>query len=282
MIWLLESARPVLAADGSVRQVIVTCTSITALKQAEEALRHSEEAFYTLFQESPVMAVLSDAQALRYIDVNLAYCELFGVRKDSRIGLRPKDINPTFDCGAVHERVLREGTVAGIEIPSATGDRVLLLSARKITFHGRPCILTTLQDITGRKPAEAVRLRSQKLEALGTLAGGIAHDFNNILLAIRGNAQLIANTMPPEHASQQYVGEISKASGRAGDLVRRILAFSRPHEQDRSVVQLQPAIEEALKLARVAVPAAIDIRTRFQPRLPPAMADSTQRFTRSS
>jgi PAS domain S-box-containing protein len=276
MIWLLESAHPVLAADGSVRQVIVTCTSVTALKQAQEALRQSEEAFYTLFQESPEMAVLSDAETLRYIDVNLAYCELFGVRKDTRIGLRPTDINPAFDYGALHARVIREGKVEGVEIASATGDRVLLLSARKVMFHGRACILSTLQDITSRKQAEAVQLRSQKLEALGTLAGGIAHDFNNILLAIRGNAQLIAMTMPPDHSAQQYVGEISKASGRAADLVRRILAFSRPHEQDRSVIQLQPAIEEALRLARVAVPAAIEIRTRFQPQLPPAVADSTQ------
>jgi len=276
MIWLLESAHPVLATDGSVRQVIVTCTSVTALKQAEEALRQSEEAFHTLFEESPVMAALNDAESQRYFDVNLAYCEFYGIRKESRLGLRPADINPTFDYGVIHERVLREGRVEGLEIPSVTGDRVFLLSARKVMFHGRTCILSTLQDITGRKQAEAVQLRSQKLEALGTLAGGIAHDFNNILLAIRGNAQLIAMTMPPDHSAQQYLGEISKASGRAADLVRRILAFSRPHEQHRSVIQLQPAIEEALRLARVAVPTAIEIRTRFQPQLPPAMADSTQ------
>src|SRR5690348_16289623 len=35
--------------------------------------------------------------------------------------------------------------------------------------------------------AADAQLRSQKLEALGTLAGGIAHDFNNALQAITGN-----------------------------------------------------------------------------------------------
>jgi PAS domain S-box-containing protein len=276
MIWLLESANPILAPDGKVRQVIVTCTSVTALKKAEESLRQSEEAFHTLFEESPVMTALNDAESLRYVDVNLAYREFYGISKDARVGRRPADFNAAFNYDALRERLLREGKVEGAEIPSVSGDHTLLLSARRVTFHGEPCILSTLQDITSRRRAHEIQLRTQKLEALGTLAGGIAHDFNNILLAIRGNAEMINLDIPPGHRARQYVAEISKASGRAADLVRRILAFSRPHEQHLAVVQLPPVIEEALKLVRVGLPAGVEMRTDFRPGLPPVMADATQ------
>jgi PAS domain S-box-containing protein len=276
LIWLLESANPILAPDGTVRQVIVTCTPVTALKKAEEALRQSEEAFYTLFEESPVMTTLNDAKTQRFVDVNRAYREFYAISKETRVGLRPADLNPAFDYAALHQQILREDKVEGLEIPAISGDRTLLLSARKVTFQGKPCILSTVQDITSRRRAEEIQLRTQKLEALGTLAGGIAHDFNNILLAIRGNAELINLDLPPGHRSRQFVTEISKASGRAADLVKRILAFSRTHEQHRAVVQLPPVVEEALKLVRVGLPAGIQIRTDFRPGLPPVMADATQ------
>jgi signal transduction histidine kinase len=152
----------------------------------------------------------------------------------------PQTLNPAFNYDALRERLLGDGRVEGAEIPAVSGDRTLLLSARKVIFHGEPCVLSTLQDITSRRRAHEIQLRTQKLEALGTLAGGIAHDFNNLLLAVRGNAELVNLDLSPGHRARQWVAEISKASGRAADLVKRILAFSRPHEQHRAVLQLSP------------------------------------------
>ena len=63
--------------------------------------------------------------------------------------------------------------------------------------HGR--IVGIASDVSARKQSDAAQLRSQKLEALGTLAGGVAHDFNNILLAIMGNAGLAETDLPPGH-----------------------------------------------------------------------------------
>ncbi len=137
-------------------------------------------------------------------------------------------------------------------------------------------MMGTVADITARKHAEALQSRSQKLESLGTLAGGIAHDFNNILLAITGNTKLAIADLPPDHVAQQSLAEIAKAGSRATDLVRRILTFSRPSEIKRQVLDLQPVIEEALKLVRATLPATIAFRTAFAPNLPPVLADSTQ------
>ncbi len=131
-------------------------------------------------------------------------------------------------------------------------------------------------DITARKRAEETQLRSQKLEALGTLAGGIAHDFNNVLLAITGNAKLAADDLPPEHPARASLSEIITAGRRAADLVQRILAFSRPQDQKREIFQLAPVVEEALMLVRATLPAMIEIRTQFTSGLPAIAGDTTQ------
>jgi PAS domain S-box-containing protein len=137
-------------------------------------------------------------------------------------------------------------------------------------------ILEVNADVTARKRAEVLQLRSQKLEALGTLSGGIAHDFNNILLAITGNTKLAIADVPPEHPAQESLKEIAKAGARAIELVRRILTFSRPGEMKRQILDLQPVVEEALRLVRASLPTTIAFRTDFAPNLPTVLADSTQ------
>jgi PAS domain S-box-containing protein len=159
------------------------------------------------------------------------------------------------------------------------GNKVVVNSQWVLTrdSQGNPMrILELNADITAKKRAEALQLRSQKLESLGTLSGGIAHDFNNILLAITGNAKLAIADLPREHPVQQSLAEIAKAGVRATDLVRRILTFSRPGEIKRHILELQPVVEEALKLVRATLPATIDFRTSFAPNLPTVLADSTQ------
>jgi CheY-like chemotaxis protein len=114
------------------------------------------------------------------------------------------------------------------------------------------------------------------VEALGTLAGGIAHDFNNILLAISGNAKLAMEDTDLIHPAQRSLREIARASARATSLVQRILAFSRQTEPRRELIQLRPAVQEALKLLRSTLPAMIEIRTDMSASVPWVKADSTQ------
>ena len=137
-------------------------------------------------------------------------------------------------------------------------------------------LMGTVADITERKRLEESRVRSQKLEGLGTLAGGISHDFNNILLAISGNTKMAAGDLPPDHPTQESLKEIARAASRAADLVRRILAFSRPQELKQELVQIPSLVEEALKLLRATLPASIEVRTDFADNLPAVSVDATQ------
>jgi signal transduction histidine kinase/ActR/RegA family two-component response regulator len=133
-----------------------------------------------------------------------------------------------------------------------------------------------ITDITYRRQLEEQRLRSQKLESLGVLAGGIAHDFNNLLLAISGNLKLAMADLHEPHPAMASLREISKAASRAADLVRRILAFSRPQDHQREAVSLGAMLEEVLGLARAVLPASIAMRVFTPETSPIVLADATQ------
>ncbi|MCB2197781.1 response regulator [bacterium] len=84
-----------------------------------------------------------------------------------------------------------------------------------------------LRDITPRRQIEEQLRHSQKMEAIGLLAGGIAHDFNNLLTAISGHTDLARLTLGSDHPALRDMDEITRATGRASDLTRQLLAYSR-------------------------------------------------------
>jgi PAS domain S-box-containing protein len=135
--------------------------------------------------------------------------------------------------------------------------------------------LLTVVDVTARHQSEESLRRTQRMEALGSLAAGIAHDFNNILMAIAGNARLAQDELPAAHPVRENLHEIQRASARATDLVRSVLLFSRAEEPQRRIVQLAPLIEEALALVRPTTPAMIRFRTHFAA-APPVNIDPSQ------
>ncbi len=139
------------------------------------------------------------------------------------------------------------------------------------------------EDISQRERTALDRLKledklrqAQKLEAIGTLAGGIAHDFNNILAGIMGFADLGIKEAADPVATAASFTEILKAGGRARDLTRQILAFSRHREQDRKPLDLETDVRDALRLLRATLPASVEIITEFETGAPKVLADSVQ------
>jgi len=156
------------------------------------------------------------------------------------------------------------------------------------TFHGLyddggklTSIVGTVQDITERKHAEEERrnletqlFSSQKMEAIGTLAGGIAHDFNNILSAIIGYAEILE--MEVQEKALHNVRQILKASERARNLIKQILAFSRHVEPDKKPTDLRSVIQETLKLLRAAISTKIEMQVQLPAQPVIIQADYTQ------
>jgi PAS domain S-box-containing protein len=115
------------------------------------------------------------------------------------------------------------------------------------------------RDVTGLKVLEAQLRRAQKIEAIGTLAAGIAHDFNNILGIIFGYAEMALQESPEEGPLRSYIQEVLKASTRAREVVKQILAFSKRIRSEPKPIQVGPVIEDVLRLMRATFPPTISI-----------------------
>ena len=113
---------------------------------------------------------------------------------------------------------------------------------------------------TEKKQLEEQLLHSQKMEAIGTLAGGIAHDFNNILGVIVGYTELALLNISETDPLRGKLDQVLKASGRATDLVKQILAFSRKDKQKLMPISISPIVKEAIKMLRSSLPTTIEIR----------------------
>ena len=142
--------------------------------------------------------------------------------------------------------------------------------------------ITEGRDITEYKLAArerknlAVQMeKSQKMEAIGTLAGGIAHDFNNILTGILGYAQLAQLTPDDPVKTKGHMAQIVKGAKRAAELIRQILAFSRQTEYEKQPLSLYLLVKETLQLLRSSIPSTIEIKENIASKVT-IMADSTQ------
>ncbi len=106
------------------------------------------------------------------------------------------------------------------------------------------------RDISHELALEDQLVQSRKMEAVGRLAGGIAHDFNNILQVITGNVTLASMDAPAGHPVHGSLGEISRASERAVNLVQQLLAFSRREELRLRPVELGALVAETARMVR--------------------------------
>jgi signal transduction histidine kinase len=131
------------------------------------------------------------------------------------------------------------------------------------------------EDITHRRGLEEQLRQSQKMEAVGLLAGGISHDFNNLLGVILGNAELLLETKQFEK-QQHHADQIKKASGRAAQLTRQLLAFSRKQVLYPTVLNLNTVVADIGKLLQRLIGEDIQIVTESQAGLGSIRADRGQ------
>ena len=254
----------------------VILRDVTARHRADEEIRLQAR----LLDLAPVIVRDIDSRVVLW---TRGAQELYGFTAKEAVGRFSHDLLQTsfpLPLKEIEETLLRDGSWEGELTHRARDGRRVVVASSWVLHHDASGhasrILEVNTNLTDLKRVQNSQMRSQKLESLGTLAGGVAHDFNNILLAINGNASLASSDLPPDHPIQQNLSEISKAGARAADLVRRILAFSRPHEQKREPQAIQPVVEEGLKLVRATIPAGVQIETSFQANLPAVALDATQ------
>jgi PAS domain S-box-containing protein len=164
---------PLCDAHGIPQYLLGISEDITDRKQAEEALRVSEERFAKAFRSSPHPIIVTERDTGRCLEVNEAALALFGYRRDEVIGQTTIALGlwPTpEDRANFFSQLTAEGTLRNIELPfyaKGGAPRQCLISCEPIDLNGTPCLVTVGTDITEQKRAlEALHLSEQHLKSI--------------------------------------------------------------------------------------------------------------------
>ncbi len=270
-------------ADGRTIKLYGVNQDITERKRAEERLRFTQFAI----DRSGEVTFWAGPDA-RIIYVNEEACRFLGYSREELLTMTVPDINPDYrpETWAAHwEEIRRLGSFTFEARHRARDGRLLPVEVRVnfVEFEGREYRCAFVRDLSERRKAEEERhnLESrirevQKLESLGVLAGGIAHDFNNLLMAILGNADLALHNLSPASPARSNVEEVERASKRAADLCRQMLAYSGKGRFVVGRYDLTEIVREMTRMLEISISKKATLRYAFAKDVPPVQVDATQ------
>lgn len=140
---------------------------ITERKDAEAALRKSQEQFYALFARHPHPMWVYDGQTLRFVEVNEAALTHYGYSREEFLSMTIEQIRPPEDMVRLTSKsnLLREDFEMSGPRRHQTKAGVVIevdIASHRLTFDGRDCVLVMAQDISERRRLED-ELRHQAL-----------------------------------------------------------------------------------------------------------------------
>jgi two-component system cell cycle sensor histidine kinase/response regulator CckA len=274
-------------ADNEIGQLTASFNSmvdgLAAEKKAVRDLIHqlkvSESFFRTLFENAPLGICLAERQG-RVVKSNPAMQEMIGLSEERMVAT---DFSSIFrradDYAALWPRLESGGTVVDHETYLKHRDggfRQVRMMLTMMASDQHELLLAIIEDITEQKKLETQLNQSRKLEAIGSLAGGIAHDFNNLISPIMGYGELLLNDFTPDDQRRSSVEQIVKASLKARDIVRQLLAFSRKQMLQFESTDLNKVIADFEKLLRRTIREDIALQIQLCPELPLIEADEGQ------
>jgi two-component system cell cycle sensor histidine kinase/response regulator CckA len=154
--------------------------------------------------------------------------------------------------------------------------RWLMGWAYRFSNMGLEGVVVLVADETPEVEVRQAAAQLQRMETLGALAAGLTHDFNNVLNTISSNVALAKQN--GDYAPQVGVrlDQISDAVHKAGDLIRRLMQFSRSQELHPRSLVVNEVVRDVLRFTEPLLRDNIRITVDLKEELPEVYGDSSQ------
>jgi PAS domain S-box-containing protein len=258
---------------------------VTDHMRAEEERDRNGAFLDRIIDNISVAIQVKNARTLRYMLVNKASEELWGLPRDQMIGRTPHEIFDKEFADAIeeHDRQLL-ATKSNFYVPEhkietpRNGTRMVTSNRIAVRDNNGEVqyLVGVVEDVTERKSVEDQLRQAQKMEAIGNLTGGVAHDFNNLLTVILGNLDFLHEDLAGNAAAEEKIKVIMDAAERGADLTRHMLAFSRRQPLQAKPVNVNALIETTIRLLNRTLGENISVEVRTAPDLPLALVDPSQ------
>jgi len=267
--WMQDEQTLVRDESGENKELIGYWIDVTARKDAEAALRRSEENFRTLAEHLPSGIMVHRDGRVLY--VNPALVALLGYESATEIiGRPPIELAHPDSRADVRARMERTRTI-GREPPNEV--RVLRrdgsamtveMEGLRLAYDGAPANVVIARDLTERREIVARLALTDRMLSVGTLAAGVAHEINNPLAYVIANLDLLSRELPsllgvprdPAHASRLRPEDVSEllrdareGAARMRAVVSDLRALSRADDMRSHPVDLRAVIASSLKMA---------------------------------
>jgi PAS domain S-box-containing protein len=183
--WYENTYNPITEENGNIIGLTLFLNDITERKQAEQALRESEQKFREIFDNAndgiEIVEIKDDGTPGRFIDLNAVACKMVHYTKEELLKLSLFDID-TENFSRPFDEIMRDVHTVGharFETEHRRKDGVIFpveVNSHIVTILGRRVILSIVRDITERRQAEElqrhfteeleqqVKTRTQELE----------------------------------------------------------------------------------------------------------------------
>src|SRR5437868_8775773 len=281
------------AMDSTPAFLAIMVIDITERKQAEAALRASEERWRAMFETAPVGIVTFDFERRKYLTANESFQRMTGYTEEELRNLTPLELTHEDDRAAMQERI-DGGTVGSLQrkrYRRKDGEVVwadvtsFVIPATDSTPAFRGAVIV---DITDRKRAEEALQQAQadlarlnRVMLLGEMTASIAHEVNQPIAATVTNANAGLRWLGAQHPDvnevRQALGRIVRDGSRAGEVIDRIRAHVKRMPPRRELLDLNEAIREVIALTQTYLQRnGVKLQTRLADDLPLVPADRVQ------
>ncbi len=257
---------------------------VTDRLRAEAALRRTEE-FQRLVLQATNDGIFDWDIATDHFSLSSRGWQLLGLGENELPGGRRdwwQRLHP--DDAATAEGILQQHLAEGAPFVHTArylhkDGTVRWLYARADTLRdaaGQPTrMIGSYTDITELKRIDEELQLTRRLRAIGELVGGIAHEFNNLLTPIMLRASLLTEQDVNKGEVTRQLAPVLDAARRAQVLTRQLLQFGRQTNPAPTPQSLADVVESMLSLVRSTIDRRIEIRTEYDPALPPVQLNAT-------
>ena len=228
-------------------------------RQAEEAMRSSEERYRAVFQQA-FEAIFIVAPSYVIVDANESACRMLGYTRQEALGLHAADVVHEEDVARVPLRfaTMAPGGVIVSERRFVRKDGSIVYGdvSTKALQDGN--FQVVVRDATARKQVQTQLFLADRLSSLGRLASGVAHELNNPLAYVMLNLELLRGRLgaltagaEPELVARMVRGleDAHEGAERMRRIVRTLSAFGRGDEDRVGPVDVDGTLESAVEMA---------------------------------